>query len=148
MARLDIILLAAAALIGVAAAGGGYDMGLIQFNKPGAGLFPLLIGVFLTLISLPALVYALRTPAIPPPSDANRHIGLDLAIFTALIAYAIALPYVGFVVSSIGFVAFLLHTAGKKSLMSSAVFSIALVVPLYAIFAFVLKIQFPKSSLF
>ena len=146
--RLDIILLAAAALIGAAAAWNGYDMGLIHFNKPGAGLFPLLIGLLLTLLSVSALFNALRAPNGSPARDTDRHIGLELTIFFSLIVYVVALPYVGFAVSSIAFVAFLLYTAGRKSMMFSLAFSIALVIPLYTIFALALKVQLPKSSLF
>src|SRR5690606_21558613 len=117
--------------------------------KPGAGLFPLLIGVLLGALSLPALIHALRTPAAETGArEPDHHRRLDLVVFLALAAYIVVLPYAGFAISSTVLVAFLFYTAGRMSLIASAAFAVALVLPLYLVFSLLLKVQFPTSSFF
>jgi hypothetical protein len=145
--RFDIILPAAAAIIGAAAAWNGYDMGLIQFGKPGAGLFPLLIGMLLTLLSIPELLRAWNAPA-ETARDSKRRTALEVSIFAALVVYVAALPYIGFLASSTALVAFLLYLAGRKRLTVAVALSVALVFPIYAIFAWALNVQFPQPAIF
>src|SRR5690606_2285006 len=75
--RFDIILTAAAAIVGAAAAWSGYQMGLVQFGKPGAGLFPLLIGVLLALLSALEFLRAWNASVELPLGNAGHHFALS-----------------------------------------------------------------------
>jgi hypothetical protein len=146
--RIDIILTAAAAIVGAAAAWSGYQMGLVQFGKPGAGLFPLLIGVLLALLSALEFLRAWNASVELPLSNAGHHFALSSSIFAALAVYVVVLPFFGFLASSIVLVSFLFYVAGRKRLLLAVAFGIALVLPVYVIFGWALKLQFPQLSIF
>lgn len=147
MVRLDIVLPIAAAIIGVAAAWSATGMGLVEFNKPGAGMFPFLIGIILTVLSIPAFIHSARKTRTTSAVSAERHTALEVTIFIGLIAYVLALPWFGFLVSSVAFVAFLFRIAARKSALVSFALGVILVVPIYLILAVALKVPVPQSSI-
>ena len=150
MRPLEVILLLAFGSIGLAAAYVGYGMGLTQFNKPGPGLFPFLIGTLLTLLSIPLL---LKWNSKPVGSSASaetvqRYWFREALVYVSLALYAASLPYLGFALSSLLLVFFLLRVVAAQSLFYSAAISACLVLPLLILFDLALKVGLPKSRLF
>lgn len=152
MNRIEPIFLGIISLVGIAVAYSGYDLGLTQFGKPGAGLFPFILGIGLPLLCVPLLIRWFRFPAaraaLPLTENANRPWRVESAIYLALIIYVLALPYLGFTICSLLLVFFLVRFTAGKSTITSLMLSIALVMPLVLILGKALKVKLPEASLF
>ncbi len=152
MNSIEPIFFGVISLVGIAVAYSGYDLGLTQFGKPGAGLFPFILGIALPFLCIPLLIQWLRVRAVnassPPAESAYRPWYVETAIYAALIVYVLALPYLGFTICSLLLVFFLVRLTAGKSTMVSFMLSIVLVAPLVLILGKALKIGLPEASLF
>ena len=148
MNRLEASLFAAVAVIGVAAAYSGYQMGLTQFNKPGSGLFPFIIGALLVLLAVPTLAKRKLLRAEAPVERAARAWRHEGSIYFGLAAYAALLTLIGFAPSSTLLVLLLLRFVGERSWLFCVSMSICIVAPLFIVFDVLLKLNLPKSMLF
>lgn len=148
MNRLETALFAAVAGIGVAAAYSGVQMGLTQFNKPGTGLFPFIIGTVLALLAVPSLLKRMAPQAPAPADKARRAWRHEVSIYFALAAYAVLLTYAGFALSSSLFVLLLLRLVGRKGWLFCISTSLCIVAPLVIVFDLIFKLNLPKGVLF
>ena len=110
---LGFVLLAAAGVYAVAVS---LALGLWRQNSPGEGLFPFIAAVAVTVFSLAGLVGALSARHAPsPPGDGEQALRTTLArlcaYLAALIFYAAALDVLGFIVSTVLVVVFILRIA-------------------------------------
>lgn len=152
MIRLELVLLVLIAAAGSIAAYYGYELGLTQFGKPGAGLFPFIIGIALPLLCAPLLVQRLVVPADPTGSEviegSRTHWRAEAAVYLALAAYVVTLPYLGFAIGSLLLVFFLVRFIAGKPWIASGLMAVVVVAPLVVILGKVLKVSLPQSSLF
>lgn len=152
MNSIEPIFFGVISLAGIAVAYSGYELGLTQFGKPGAGLFPFILGIALPLLCIPLLIRWFRVRAINAPlplaEGTHRPWHVETAIYAALIVYVLALPYLGFTVCSLLLVFFLVRFTAGKSSMTSLMLSVALVAPLVLILGKALKVGLPEASLF
>ena len=119
-----------------------------RFGKPGPGFFPLLLGVILGVLSLFFLTAQLfgRRPATDPavPPRKERQVLLTLG---ALLLYSIILPFLGYLVSTVVLVFYLLHLAYPDKRLICGIFSILIAGASYMGFQMVLNIQLPRGLL-
>lgn len=108
--------------LGVFVSAYSFRLGLGTFLKPGPGLFPFSLGVSISLIALYKLVMEFLSehkkdgPLDKPqvPSDARYHIG-KLAILTIiLLAFALLLEPLGYIITTFLGMALLLRTTGYQ----------------------------------
>ena len=110
---LGFVLLAAAGVYAVAVS---LALGLWRQNSPGEGLFPFIASVAVTAFSLAGLAGALSARHVPSPPDHGEH-GLRTtlvrlcAYLATLIFYAASLDALGFIVSTLLVVVFILRIA-------------------------------------
>jgi putative tricarboxylic transport membrane protein len=128
---------------------GSVRLSLGDFRNPGPGFLPFITGAILTGLSLIVFLQSRRTAEAgetPKPflSDKKRATKAFLTLF-ALLAYAIGMDYLGFLVSTTVFIAFLLGVVEPQkwyvvvfgSLLSSGVS--------YTLFEILLQSPLPKG---
>lgn len=136
--------------LGFVAASAGYLALAVSYPfgsvaKPGAGFFPVAVGVFLCAAAFTVLALGFRRagaggPALEP--DARARV---LATAAALVAFCLLLPWLGYPLCALAFVAFLLRRlgdAGWRGALITAVWSAA--VSYYA-FAVLLGVPLPQG---
>ncbi len=155
----ELALLVCFGLIGVAAAIGGYDLGLIQFRKPGAGLFPFVVGIFLAIIAFWTVAreaMRLRAHSIPPTLSASMaeaalaqaRLRKEILLLLALAAYTAALNIVAFAPASALLVAVMVRFVGERSWTYTALLSLGIVLPMALILGVALKMQLPGGTFY
>lgn len=110
---LGFVFLVAAGVYAVAAS---LTLGLWRQNSPGEGLFPFIAATAVTAFSLAGLAGALSTRHAPAqPDDSEHGLGTTVlrlgAYLAALVFYAAVLDALGFIVSTVLVVVFILRIA-------------------------------------
>ena len=127
---------------------GAFRLSLGSMNNPGPGMFPFLAGAILALLASILLFQSLRSKQPPAQEDAffvgaggTKKAGL---ILVALFAYSLGMEYLGFLIATALFIAFLLALVEPQrwyvvlfgsimaSLLSYAIFKVAFDTPLPA----------------
>jgi hypothetical protein len=81
--------------------------------RPGAGLFPVVVGVFGVLVALTWLVSALRrAPATDGPSVPADGLGRVMTTALALVGFCLVLPWLGYAIVAFLFAGVLLRRLG------------------------------------
>jgi putative tricarboxylic transport membrane protein len=117
---------------------------------PGAGFLPFWVGAALTLLSLIWLVLVSCKPTAGKTGDflPNRQGGLRiLIILSALILCVGLLNLLGFSLTMLAFLAFLLLALGRRNLIVTAIISVAGSFGVGYVFEHWLGVFLPKSSL-
>jgi putative tricarboxylic transport membrane protein len=86
--------------VGVAVGRAGWDLGLGAINDPGPGFLLFWVGFVMAGLALAVLSMALRAPAEAPALWAGTRWTRVLLVLAALVAYAWALPRLGFLVTT------------------------------------------------
>ena len=114
-------------------------------------MFPMLASATMLLSSLVILRDVLSKPAAPEagPARFQREIlPVRLIVVVGLIlAYVIAMPLLGFVVSSAGFLFLSVWYLWRKGPLVSAVLTLASLAAIYIIFRQVFQVVLPQGSL-
>lgn len=123
-------------------------------NTPGPSFFPYVITAVLLALSVGLLVQALaskRDPEAPgsggatdKPDEGRR---LALLSLGALIAYAALLPFLGFIVATVPFFAFLMVLFSERRPLVVAITACAATVILYALFRYGFGVFLPRGIL-
>jgi putative tricarboxylic transport membrane protein len=127
---------------------GAFRLSLGSMNNPGPGMFPFLAGAILAILASILLFQSIRSRETPPTEDAffvgaggTRKAGL---ILIALFAYSLGMEYLGFILGTTLFLAFLLAVVEPQrwyivvfgslfsSLLAYAIFKVAFDTPLPA----------------
>jgi putative tricarboxylic transport membrane protein len=126
------------------------NIGLGEFRSPGPGLMPFLVGIFLLLVSLYALIRFFvkkRQAAETSPKEGDefhfRKIGLVLFF---LLAYALLLEIIGYLVTTSIMLILLFRTAGVKRWVSALIIAVVTSVVTYVFFGY-LGLRFPAGIL-
>ncbi len=116
---------------------------------PGVGFLPFWLGVVMAVLSATLLIQTAAGPARPgprpfPASQALLNVGLVLA---GLAAYIAVLNLLGFIVSTLFFITFLLGVVEKERWLKSAWVSLVATGALYVVFQILLDVKLPRSVL-
>lgn len=130
-----------AGLIGLAGLILSARLGLGQLTAPGPGLWPFLISVVLTVLSV--LLALTGRHGIDTEKFSRSSLTVAIAVAT-LVLLALALPVIGFEIPSLLLTFVWLRFLGKESWRSSIVISLGTVVAFYVLFVLVLKIPLPR----
>jgi putative tricarboxylic transport membrane protein len=127
---------------------GSVRLSLGALQKPGPGFFPFLAGAVLGLFSLLSLLQSFKGP----PEDEKAEVwpkarrALRIAsVILALILYAIGMNYLGFTLSTLIFLGFLLRGIDPQRWVVVLAVSIFGTTFSYGIFQFWLGAQLPKG---
>jgi hypothetical protein len=138
------------AVLGLYAAYFSWNIGLWRGSSPGEGLFPFFAALAVVLLSLIGLVgLKLEARAVMPTAarlepDAVRRLGYYLA---ALLFYGATLEALGFFVSTILSLTFILAVAERYPWRMTLALVAGTVIGSYVLFAVWLGVIFPDGSL-
>ena len=122
----------------------GRSLSLGSLHTPGPGFFPTLIAIILMILSL-FLIIPSRKKQDEGTRRPARSFSRMLVVFLALLAYFLLLEYLGFVIVSFLFMAFLFFWVGRQRwyvALSSAGICTVLA---YILFEVLLKSSFPRG---
>jgi hypothetical protein len=125
-----------------------YEIG--SLSSPSVGFFPLTEGIAIIVLSLFGLAYA--------SFQCRRGIGWSaviqgvrwqrpLVVFVSLLAYALSLRYLGFIVTTILFIGFLIRVLEHQRWFVVIIFSVFSAFASYLFFETFLKSQLPSGFL-
>lgn len=121
-----------------------------NFRAAGTGLFPMILGILLMVLSglfLAGLVAAKRkSPSAPPAVPAEPPFGRQWAMFMGATVLAVALfGTLGFPLTVFLLMALLLRSLGMRKWGGVALLSLATALSAYALFVKILKIPLPAG---
>lgn len=128
--------------------GMSFQLPLGQLNKPGAAVFPVMVGGMLMLASLATIWEGGqmdKAEQIDLPAGTGRK--RLLILIGLLLGYFIALPWLGQIISSALFLLLLMHVLSDLSWPRIVVYSLVASIALYVVFVFFLKVPLPRGLL-
>jgi putative tricarboxylic transport membrane protein len=130
-----------------------YRLGLSVAHRPGPGFFPLVATIGMGLIAGWRLLAQIRigAPHDPDEIEMRGESGLVACVVAGIIAYALLLDTVGFLLCTFLLMAFYLKLIAARPWFSSLTFSAVVAVGAHFFFDVLLKAELPKgflSSLF
>ncbi len=129
---------------------GSLDLEYYTKLGPGAGFFPLWLGVAMGALSLVWLVQVFRRTGKPPKTASlpdRSGIVRILAIIASLVAAALVMNLLGFQVAMFLLLIFLLFVLGRQSVWLTVIIALAGSVGVYRVFVTTLDVQLPAASL-
>ena len=122
-----------------------------EMREPGAGFFPLLLAVITGILALLALIQALKAkPALPQEEERSeepfRWWSIAI-ILVALVAYALTLQTVGFMINTFWFMLLLVKVVEPQSWTKSLVAALITAVTSELFFNTLLSAQIPQGIL-
>jgi putative tricarboxylic transport membrane protein len=139
-------------LLGIAYLAGSLKLPMGSAVKPGAGLFPLLVGVSLTILSLLLLIFALKQKEASPKDQEPFPQGKDrqrvAAVAITLILFVVLLKPLGYGVSSALLMAATLRLLGLRSWGKIVLISILTAAISYYLFDSLLGTPLPRGLFF
>lgn len=131
--------------LGITIAIGSYGLKLETLRSPGPGLMPFLLGIGLSLSSLPILVRSLMIK--DNGGDENIWSGVEFKklglVVTSLLVYALILEKVGFVLMTFFLLLMLFKVIGSRKWSFSLMVSVLTVIVTYLVFVVLLKVELP-----
>ncbi len=134
---------------------GAWKYGIFRGKLPGAGFFPFMAGTVLIALSLSIFILSIRLRQKSSETQAGeesffarqdswKNILLALA---ALFAYFLALSHLGFLLTTILFMVFLLRVINPQSWIITLTVSILTASATYILFNLWLKVRLPAGAL-
>jgi putative tricarboxylic transport membrane protein len=140
-------------IIGLAVMVVSYQMSLGTLHTPGPGLLPFLLGSLLIVVSLPILIGSLLLfrKTVPESRAAEIWAGVEfknvLIIIISLVAYALLLEKLGFILTAFLFLFVLFATFDfQRWLFALGVSSVTIFIT-YILFNVVLRVELPSGLL-
>lgn len=126
--------------------------GLGGSRSPGPGFLPFLTGIGLVLLSLALITSTLRdrtlihkqTEKFFPEKDSSKKIILSIS---ALLLFGLLLEYLGYALTTLLFMIFVLRLIGSRKWMTALLCSASTAICFYILFEMLLKSQLPKGML-
>lgn len=126
-----------------------YKLGLGSFHNPGPGLMPFLLGLLLLIISFPLLVQSLlkksRKDEVVNNGQRQKNFGKIGLVLVSLLAYAILLETLGYLIVTTLFFILLFRSMGNRW-TTVWVASVLTVLLTYFVFTF-FGVKFPAGIL-
>jgi putative tricarboxylic transport membrane protein len=124
------------------------DLPMGALDEPGAGLFPILVSAIMAFASAAAMWEGYKAPTseaieLPTGGDSARLVKLVLL----LSAYFVAIPWLGYSVSSLIFCILLIRLLSDTNWMRSILYSIIMTAVVYIVFIYLLKVPMPTMAL-
>lgn len=116
-------------------------------NAPGAGFFPAVLAALLAVVALAGLIAALRGSGRQEGEDSRLVWKKIILTVTALLAFAFIFEYVGYLVTTFLFVAFLLRIVERKSWAQAGAVALSASLVSYIIFGLLLGAPLPIGFL-
>lgn len=121
-------------------------LSLGRMNAPGPGIYPVVVGTILAIVSLGVIIDALwsrdaGTTAYPKGADLRR----VAVAFGAFVLYVALLNVIGFLVATPILVAFYTWVVGRISWLKAVASGIGITLVVWVIFVFVLGVRLPTS---
>ncbi len=139
-------------VLGAAYLAGSFSLPMGSVDHPGAGFYPLLVGIALIFLSIPLLIQSLKTRGIRKKVEEAFPEGKDLhrvvAMVVALIFFAVLLKPLGYGVCSPVLMAAVLRFLGMRNWKKIVLISILSMAISYYLFAFILNVPLPRGLLF
>jgi putative tricarboxylic transport membrane protein len=119
-----------------------------KLDQPGAGLFPVVVGVMLMLASLATLwegwkMQKAELVEVPVGADLRRLLSLVGLLF----GYFLLMPWLGHMISSVLFCLLLIRVLSELSWPRVTAYALVMAIMLYAIFVYLLKVPMPRGAL-
>ena len=130
-----------------------YRMGLKTLKDPGPGLFPLVLGVLLCLLSLPSCVQSLKSIRLETSETKGDQVirrGKNLKIIFVIVlltGYFVFLPALGFLPTTLIFLYGLFLMGYPRRWLFVLTVSLIAVILAHVIFSIFLNTPFPKGFL-
>lgn len=140
-------------IIGLAVMVVSYQMSLGTLHTPGPGLLPFLLGSLLIVVSIPILVGSLRVFKKTAPESRGAEIwaGVEfknvLVIIISLVAYALLLERLGFILTAFLFLFVLFATFDSPRWFFALGVSSVTIFITYILFNVVLRVELPSGLL-
>ncbi|MFG1816838.1 tripartite tricarboxylate transporter TctB family protein [Kribbella sp. NPDC049174] len=128
-------------VIGLAGVVGALQLGLGRLTQPGPGLWPFVVSVVITVLSV---VLALTGRQGTDTERFSRASVLTAIAVLTLVLLAFALPLIGFEIPSLLLTFVWLRFLGKESWRSSIAISVGTVAAFYVLFVLLLQIPLPR----
>lgn len=124
------------------------DLPMGALDEPGAGLFPILVSAIMAFASAAAMWEGYKAPTseaieIPTGSDSARLVKLVLL----LSAYFVAIPWLGYSVSSFIFCVVLIRLLSDTKWMRCILYALIMTAVVYIVFIYLLKVPMPTMAL-
>jgi len=130
-----------AGVVGIAGLIGSLALGLGRLTQPGPGLWPFVVSVVVTVLSIAlALVGRHGTDT---EKFSRSSVQTAVAVLT-LVVFAAVLPLIGFEIPSLLLTFVWLRFLGKESWVSSVAISVGTVAAFYVLFVLLLQIPLPR----
>jgi hypothetical protein len=149
--RLDIGIGAFFVLLGVVATTQSLQLDLYQRGGiPGPGMFPLVLSVALVVLGVLVIITRIRgklddfPPFEKPSGDELRRV---LTVMAGLLVSVVLLPVVGYFLSSLALVTFLLFVVERLRSWRAVVTAVALPTVFYLVFVVLLHVRLPAGFL-
>jgi len=111
------------------------------FKKPGAGMFPLLIGIGLLVCTGIYLWQTFRKPEGSKPSEEFVHAGTVVQLSVAILVYPVLLHYLNFILATFAVVYFTLLTLKYKGPVWDFFIALGSVVFSFVVFGMILGVS-------
>lgn len=120
-------------------------------GNPGAGFLPMGLGIAFVVLSLMLMLKAWSAQHTVEREESKvdwQTIAKPLLVFCALFAYIVLFPILGYLLTSVALIGFLLWafdsgSAGLRKMIKTTALSVTVVVAFYVIFVQLLKLQLP-----
>ena len=116
------------------------QLGLGDLNSPGPGLWPLIISIFLTVVSAAGAFNVRRDTDVEAWGSGYIRIGLGLA---SLVAYALLFQRIGFEIPTLLLLFFWIKVLGREGWRTAIVVSAVATAVAYALFVLALRVNIP-----
>ncbi|GGG68562.1 hypothetical protein GCM10011374_36150 [Kocuria dechangensis] len=117
-----------------------FGLGVGSLSAPGAGLWPLVISLFMITASATALLKAKQDDDVEAFDRGILTVGLSVA---SLLAYASLLPLIGFEIPTLLLLFFWIKVLGKEGWRSAVTVSVVATAAVYALFILLLSVPLP-----
>jgi putative tricarboxylic transport membrane protein len=123
------------------------QMGLGGWHRPGPGFLPFWSGVALGILAVILLTQSLRQDKASAADEPKEKTNLKpiTLVLISLVGYIILLEPLGFVITTVIFVGFLLKTIEKKGWILTIWVSLVVALSSYVVFEVLLGAELPKG---
>jgi hypothetical protein len=147
MARGEAWSAGALALVAVVALGQSLRLEVGSVSRPGPGFFPLVLSLGLAGVAAALLVRALRAaPAPAAPAEPTQHRRL-VATVLALAVYVLVFERLGFILATVGTLAFLFGALGRYRWPVAAGVAVLVALAAWVLFDTWLQVRLPAGVL-
>jgi putative tricarboxylic transport membrane protein len=127
-----------------------YRLGMGTLHNPGPGLYPLGIGLVTVLFSLIIMASSFLTErgeALPEEGEGKANRKDIVLVIITLFLYALILEHVGFVLSTLLFIVFILKIIERKKWVVAVTFGLIATAGTYVVFNLWLDSNLPRGIL-